>query len=475
MESSSTAAPGPASELAYRSAVDGIVWPALPTPRASAILALLYQFQQSEWWSPEKIREMQFRQAAQLLDHAYHHVPFYRERLGEIRKIEPRGKLTPEKWARIPLLRRAEIQAVGDALHSKSLPKKHGKVGENFTSGSTGKPVRIMRSDLFTLVWQAVSIRNHLWHRPDFGGTLAIIRDSTKGVAPYPDGTRHGNWGTPNAAGIVTGPSVRLNMNSSLEQQIDWLQRNDPDYILTLPSNVRRLAEYSIKKGIELPKLRQLLTISEVVKPEVRDLCREAWGASIADLYSGRDVGYLALQCPDYDHHHIQSEISLVEILNDADEPCEVGEVGRVVVTPLHNFAMPLIRYDIGDFARVGAACPCGRGLPVIQEVMGRTQQLLTLPSGETRLTLLSAKNIRALLDLAPITQYQFVQKNLEDMEVRLAAERELTPGEEDKVQGWVHDKFGDHFAVDFRYYDEIPRTAAGKFPDFVSEVPTDR
>lgn len=103
-----------------------------------------------------------------------------------------------------------------------------------------------------------------------------------------------------------------------------------------------------------------------------------------------------------------------MEILDENGKPCEPGELGRVVVTPLDNFAMPLIRYDIGDYAEVGKHCPCGRGLPVLKRIVGRVQDLVVLPSGERRWTLLSAGNIESFLEIAPIRQYQFVQKDLQ-------------------------------------------------------------
>ena len=102
-------------------------------------------------------------------------------------------------------------------------------------------------------------------------------------------------------------------------------------------------------------------------------------------MYSAAEAGYLALQCPQQEHYHIQSESALVEVLDEAGNPCRPGETGTMVVTPLHNFAMPLIRYAIGDIAEVGAPCACGRGLPVLARLLGRVRQMLVLPSGARR------------------------------------------------------------------------------------------
>ena len=446
-------------------------WPGMPGDTAKRVLGLLFQMERSQWWSPEALLQHQFRQLGQLLEHAYRHVAFYRPRLQEAAEMAPRGKLTAEKWARIPILTRQQIQAAGADIHSAEVPASHGTLREQFTSGSTGTPIRTLGTRVRRAVWDAVSIRQHLWHRRDLRGKLALIRTSKPGADAYPEGGTQPNWGSPATAGLETGPCVSLNINASLAEQAEWLQRHEPDYLLSHPTNIGWLARHCLERGIVLPRLRQILTIAELLKPEVRDLAREAWGVAIADVYSTRDAGYVALQCPAFDHYHVQAEAAMVEVLDEAGRPCRPGETGRVVITPLHNFAMPLIRYEIGDWAEVGPPCPCGRGLPVLARIHGRSHNMLVLPSGERRRTLMSTADANELLEAAPIRQFQFVQKSLETLELRLAVPRPLTAAEEARLRAWAEGKFGDHLTFVFKYYEEIPRTAAGKFHDFISEV----
>jgi phenylacetate-CoA ligase len=152
-----------------RSAVDGIAWPAVPEPRGAAVMAILFQLEQSQWWSPERLRARQMEQLALLLCHARRHVPFYRKRLEDFDLAADQIMLL-DQWQGIALLQRAEIQAAGEDLVSKALPKSHGGCGEIFTSGSTGKPVRALRSRLWDLFWSAFTLRDHLWHRRDMTG-----------------------------------------------------------------------------------------------------------------------------------------------------------------------------------------------------------------------------------------------------------------------------------------------------------------
>src|SRR6185437_16003324 len=155
-----------------------------------------------------------------------------------------------------------------------------------------------------------------------------------------------------------------------------------PHYLLSYPSNSRALARYAQREKIRLPGLRAVHTYGEPLTPDVREACREAWGVPAIDVYSCEELGFVALQCPRHEHYHVQSESVLVEILDEDGLPARPGEIGRVVLTSLHNFAMPLIRYAIGDYAEVGAPCPCGRGLPVIERLLGRRRNMVTLPDG---------------------------------------------------------------------------------------------
>jgi len=451
------------------SSVQGLDWPAIPTPKGRVILSLLHQFGQTERWSADEIQAGQFRQLGRVLTHALNTVPYYREKLKEWRIKSPE-KITSEEWRELPWLRRRDIQAAGNELHSESVPQGHGRVSEIHTSGTTGQPIRVLKTGLSSMFWSAFTIRDHLWHKRNLKGKLAAIRRSEKGKDPYPEGSKIPQWGTSNLV-FETGPSVSLNINCTIGEQVDWLQRENPDYLLTHPTNVYRLASYCKKQGIRFGNLRQVQTLSETLRPEVRDACRAAWGVDLADMYTGREVDYLALQCPEHDHYHIQAEGVYVEILNSDGNACRPGEVGNVVVTPLHNFAMPLIRYEIGDYAEVGEPCPCGRGLPVINRILGREQDMVTLPNGEKRWTLLSSGNIEAFLKIAPIRQYQFVQKNLHTIEARLAVGRELNDIEKEKLVEWIVNKLDHPFTVKISFVDEIPRSPSGKYQDFISEI----
>lgn len=459
--------------LCVNSAIGGIAWPGIPAQNGASLLAILFQLEQSQWWTPDELLRHQRKQLQALLAHARAHVPFYRERLRDCGALPP-DESWLEAWRRIPPLIRAEIQAADadEAMIAEMLPAGHGELREIHTSGSTGTPIRSVRTQLWELMWGAFTVRDHLWHHRDFRGTLATLRESGAGKALYPHGARAESWGYSSTAILDTGPMVALNVATPLDEQAEWLHRQDPDYLLTHPSIAHRLAVYCRDHGIRLPRLKQVITIAENLGPEVRAIVHEAWGATLVDIYSTREAGYIALQCPEHAHYHVQAEHVFVEVLRPDGSPCGPGETGKVLVTPLHNLAMPLIRYDIGDHVELGPPCPCGRGLPVVARILGRTQNMLVMPSGERRWPLLSAADIAAMLAIAPsIRQYQFVQKAPDLIELRLAAGGTIGGDEEARLAEWLRARFGAPFRVAFAYLDEIPRTAAGKLEEFVCEI----
>ena len=435
-------------------------WPAVPGKGYEALFALLFQLESTQWLLPGTLRRQQFQQATRLLRHAMRTVPYYRTRLGDA-GIPASGRITYEKWNRIPLLRRHDIQTHEADLLSTQIPRSHGKTSTVLTSGSTGRPIRAVNTGLAGLFWRAFTMRDLIWHRRDLGGKLAAIKLLRNERARTPKGRRHRNWAPSRA--FPTGPGYALDITIPLERQVEWLQQVDPHYLLTYPTNALHLARLCLDEGIRLPQMREVSTLSELLTPEARVACRQAWGVKVADMYSAQEVGYMALQCPDHEHYHVQSEGVLVEVLDSKDRPCGQGQIGRVVVTGLVNFAMPLIRYDIGDLAEVGEPCTCGRGLPVLKRIIGRARSMLILPSGHKVYPIFSSSDF---LSVAPVRQKQLVQRSPDEIEVVLVVEETLTGEQEARLGEALNRRIGHPFTYRFTYMDEIPRSKGGKFEE---------
>lgn len=195
---------------------------------------------------------------------------------------------------------------------------------------------------------------------------------------------------------------------------------------------------------------------------------REAWGVEIVDSYSSEELGYIALQCPEHEHYHVQMESLIVEVLDENGMPCGVGEVGQVAVSTLHNFAMPLLRYASGDYAEVGAPCGCGRGLPVLTRILGRQRNMLLKPDGGRYWPSFPSE---VWADIAPIEQFQVIQRDLDNLELRIVALRELTLAEGAALLAALRDALGSDYRITLVRLAQIPRAAGGKYEDFICEV----
>src|SRR3546814_616774 len=158
------------------------------------------------------------------------------------------------------------------------------------------------------------------------------------------------------------------------------------------------------------------MTVGETVSAKARGLVQRAWGVPLKDSYSCEEAGYLTMQCPDHEVYHVQSENVLLEVVDDDGRPCGPGETGRVLITSLHNFATPLIRYELGDYAEVGSPCACGRGLPVIKQVLGRKRNRLILSDGRSEFPYLGDhEEFRAIT--TKVREFQYIQRSVDAIE----------------------------------------------------------
>lgn len=447
--------------LELRSVVEGIAWPAVPNNAGSSMLATLYQLEQSQWLQPQELWIGQRRQLRALLEHACTAVPFYaRQFAAEVSRLP--ADFSPAEFSKLPLLSRTDLQQHFSELRAVTLPPSHGAISAAATSGSTGEPVRFLSTLISTFFWHAFALREHLWHKRDFSADLMAIRFETE---PRIDE----NWFGDVGAGIFrTGRCIVIPASWTFDRQLARILNDKPPYLLGYPNNLLGIFRLAEERGVEMPWLREVRSFGEALTQASRSHIAERWNTRLTDVYSARETGYLALQCPDHDVYHVQAESAVVEIIDDHGNPCEAGEIGRVVVTPLHNFGMPLLRYDIGDYAEVGKPCPCGRGLPVLRQILGRERNVLTLPDGSRRWPTLGTPT---LIDLAPIRRFKIVQKTLEDIEIRLIVARPLVESELDALRRHFTDQFGHPFNWKFVFMDEFPAAAGGKFEDFVSEI----
>ena len=450
---------GGGADRAITSRIPGCVWPAILSDAGAQTLALLYQLQQSEWLSPEAIRAAQHRQLQLVFDAAIQSLPFWSERLRQV-GYQPGSLVDAATVSRLPVLDRPLVQRLGESLWNQKLGDCHGRIHHGQTSGSTGRPVKYLQTDLSMLFWRVLTLREHLWQGRDFSGKLAAIRSNV-------ERGRAANWGAATDQVFQTGPAVSLNIREDIAVQLDWLVAEAPQYLLTHPSNLKALLRLAAERRITLPGLRQVRSFGEVLSTETVNHCREVWGVGVADIYSSEEIGVIAFQC-EQGRYHVQAENILLEILDESGMPLPVGQLGRVVITTLHNFAMPLIRYELGDYAARGEACPCGRGLPVLERIVGRRRNMLRLPDGSQHWP--SFPEAR-WSEIGTIEQVQVVQTALDRVVLRVVVAQPLSAQEEEQLRQTFADMLCFPHTIVVEEVAAIPRQANAKFEDFVSEL----
>jgi phenylacetate-CoA ligase len=411
-----------------------------------------------------KLRAYQENLLAPLVLHAHRNVPFYRDRLAPLCRGE---EVDFACWAEVPILTRAEAQRHTEALTAQTVPPHAGAVETGETSGSTGRPLRYSMNELANVASLGTTDRALRWWKFDGAKSMATFVARKAGHVHGRDGTTATGW----RVGF-SGPHHMLDASMGIDAQIDWLLAKRPDYLTAHSFMLLGLAERVRARGVDM-RFERINSTSTVLSDDIRAICKEVLGARPIDQYGARETGLIACECPRCGYYHVNAETVLVEIIDNDGQPCPPGATGRVVLTSFYNYAMPLIRYEVGDFAVAGPArgkCPVK--LPALAQIMGRYRNSFTLRDGRTIYPLVPVARLREFISFE---QFQIVQTDYDRIEVRyvpIDASRQI---DEAGLESCVRDLVDPSFNVRAIAVDEIPRSASGKYEDYLSLVPHPR
>lgn len=430
------------------------------TNRTDFIAILRKQLLETQWFSMDECVDLQLKQLSELLHHAEKYSPWFRELLVK-HGLTPRKLSDSNTFCRLPTMTKRDIQIADDSLFCKQLPSGHGNRYPVQTSGSTGEPTLIYRTNLNEADWMAMSLRDHDWHRRDFLQRECGIRLHSK------DAILMEQWAEPVRLFFKSAPAIILPLSWDTQRLISAIREFQPAYLQLFPSILSDIIKELNYSSRTIPGLKEIRVYGETFDAEARRDIEHYFQASVTNTYSSEEFGKIACQCPLTNCFHVNSEFFLVEILDDDNLPCSAGEVGRIVITDLRNYATPLIRYEIGDYAEVGETCICGRKMLTLSRILGRSRNLMTLPNGNRcwpRLGYL----FREFQKTAKVKQFQLTQVDLKKIEVRLVADRILTTSQEENFCNLLRNLTGFCFELNFIYLSNfIPREKGGKFEDF--------
>lgn len=418
---------------------------------------------ESQYADPAERLRASRKQLAKLVQHARASVPFYANRLDVL--FDSNGQIDWERWSEVPIVTRNDLLTRPMDLRATSLPGFHrGPVQEESTSGSTGLPVTVASSLYSGNVHTAAVYRAHTWHELDWSQDLLLWQGDNPRSGHLPDGIVAPPWGP----GWIppSGKTIILNRFVSAEDVARFLSSRGIRYLSARPRSAQAVAVEAVRLGIKV-ELDAILTFGTAISPDAREDCLRAFGAKMVGAYSSKEGQLMAYQCSAGHHFHVNEETTLLEVMDDEGRPSSIGQTGRVVVTPLYNFAQPLIRYEHGDLAVPGTPCLCGRTLAVVERIAGRTTHLFRFPDGRVMAPNLPYETMQPMMGSR---YWQVAQVSPLRLEIRYLP---LTGHDIDRsavaslIRAFIHPAV----EIDFRPSLDLTRSDGGKFLDYVYEI----
>lgn len=450
----------------YASLWAGLLQPAYERLRGRITPRLERELDTSQWWTPDRLADWQWREMGRLLAHAQARAPFYRDWFAQS-GLTPADLVQARDLSPLPVVTRSQLMAEPERFQAQ--PQPPGSYAKA-TGGSSGEPLRFRldaRSDQWRL---AMSRRGYLWAgcRP---GLRQVYLWSGDLVAPgrlaaLKRGAHRALQGQVYIDCYHLGPA-------ELDRALGLISRFRPRVLVSFTSAALILARHAARRDWRPPAaLTSLITGAEGLSDPDRRRLEEAFACPVHQTYGSREFMLIASECQARQGLHLSAENLLVEVLDQDGRACAPGQVGRVVISDLHNYAQPFIRYQNDDLAvPAGRACACGRGLPLLERIEGRLMDLLRTPDGRE---LTGAIFPHLLKDFPAIAAYQARQERVDRLVLNLVLHRPLSPEEDRQVRGVLGQALpGVEIAL--RRVDELERTASGKVRVTIGLPPEER
>jgi phenylacetate-CoA ligase len=448
-------------DRAYTALFERVLWPAWDVAvRRRETRRHLVGLERSQWLEPELRRKDELRSLVALLTYAGREVPYYRE-LFRTQRFDPRSVRSVADLQALPLLTREIIRERYDDLVD---PSHRGKNLKKGTSGSTGNPLKFEYSPASECWRQATKIRGYGWagYRP---GKKTFYYWAAVSSAPPTTKIR-----LDRAFRRETFIDSMRQDEPSRWQALEALRRTRPEVIVCYTQSCAQFARWIVDRGLRDWDDVPVICGAEAVLLGDRAVLERAFGPNIFETYGSRETMLIAAECEAHTGMHLSEENLLVEIVKDG-RGADAGEAGDVVVTDLHNFGMPMIRYLNGDVARrAGAApCPCGRGLARLEQVDGRRADTLVDSEGNTVpgivFHVLFSDARREL-----VRQFQAVQNVRGEVTLKVVRGRDFVQDDFDRVAGrFSYYLRGLPFRIEFHEAIE-PHHRSGKLQTIIVE-----
>lgn len=444
----------------YTAICSGALFPIHERLKGHDSVAVRRRLEASQWWSVDQLEADRTQRLRRFLVDIGDHVPYFRD-LFCSSGFDPTRVASLDALLALPVHGKAEMRAIDGRLRADD----HGRLTRYNTGGSSGEPLifymgKARKSHDVAAKWRATR-----WWGVDIGDPELVV------------------WGSPIELGAQDRikrwrdtllrshllPAFEMSP-SNLDKFVAEICRMRPAMLFGYPSSLSLIAAHATRKGISLDRLgiRVAFVTSERLYDEQRSVIEAAFGCPVANGYGARDAGFIAHQCP-AGSLHISAEDIVLEILRPDGRPCGAGEAGEIVVTHLATRDFPFVRYRTGDVGKLGRdLCRCGRSLPVLEEVQGRTTDFVVAQDGTVMHGLALIYTLR---DLPGVDRFRIEQLSRNETVVQVVAGPSFNLAAEERIVRDFRARLGSGVLVRIERVNEIAVEASGKFRYVVSRV----
>jgi phenylacetate-CoA ligase len=439
-----------------------IIFPIGQFIRSEPIVRRLREMERTQWLKPEEIQAIQLEKLKSVIQYAQENIPYYRI-LFDQSKISWRDMNTLDDMKKFPFLTKEDLRNSADQLRATNYS---GGYSKKTTGGSTGQAVSLFKDREATAYLRAAMWRGYRWHGIDFGDRQGRF------------------WGVPitywakKKYQFIDFVCNRIRLSAfkvSDVEMLDYYKRLvdfQPRYFYGYVSAIMAFAEFVTRKGLNPNKIgvKTIITTSEVLHDSQRSYIQNTFQCGVRNEYGCGEVGPIAMECPQ-GRMHVNADNLYVEFLEDEEKKSE--NVKEVVVTELNSRLMPLIRYKIKDFALDSSEpCPCQRGLPIINGVIGRSYDWIVSEEnkyfhGEYFMYLVEEMKRKNM----GVRQIQIIQNNKNELNIRIVRDDNFTEKAVDFMKGYFRKDMGENMKLLFEFSENIPREKSGKIRLIVSNV----
>ncbi|WP_150913208.1 phenylacetate--CoA ligase family protein [Marinobacter halotolerans] len=417
--------------------------------------------EKQQWWSPKAVSELQWARLRALVAHAGKHSPFYRDLFARI-EFDGENLFSTQAFQQLPVTTKADIRNGTDRFISETHQKDRLVIAK--TGGSTGVSLNLYFDEECQEKRNAAQLMADRWAGWELGMKKAAVWGNPPVPATIKQKLRHHLLDR-----TIYLDTMDLN-DQSMGDFVELWRKEKPRAVFGHAHSIYLFARYLLDNDIRTLRPDGIVATSMMLLDHERTAIEKAFDCAVTNRYGCEEVGLIACECEQHYGMHLNLPHAYVEFLDENNDPVKPGEPGKIVVTDLNNYAMPLIRYRVED---VGVpsdrVCSCGRGLPLMERLEGRVADFLVKPGGG-RVAGISLVE-RTLTKVPGVEQMQLVQESLDRIEINRVKGQDYSNQTDEALIREFRDVFDSSVDLVINDVDRIAQEASGKYRFSICKV----